>query len=96
VHWPGTSPDFPGQVWCTEVELTPKTAGRTAAIMTEMLNRTADYGDEASQSGAARYARVLYVTAPAARGVVERARGLLPGAAAGRVEVRSLPDGALS
>lgn len=96
VHWPETSPDFAGQVWCVEVELTAKTAARTAGIMTQMLNRAADYGDEPRQVGGLRYARVLYVTAPAAVGVVERARALLPDRVAGRVEVRSLPAGALS
>jgi hypothetical protein len=96
VHWPENSPHFVGQVWCIEVELTAKTAARTAGIMAQMLNRSADYGDEPRQAGELRYARVLYVTAPAALGVVERARALLPAPVAGRVEVRSLPAGALS
>jgi hypothetical protein len=97
VLWPDTSTDFAGEVWCVEAELTPKTAERTAGIMTELLSRSADYGQDerAAAAGGVRYARVLYVCSPAARGVAERARGLLPGPFAGRVEVRSLPEGAL-
>lgn len=30
VMWPDTSPHYPGQTWCVEVELTAKTAARTA------------------------------------------------------------------
>jgi hypothetical protein len=98
VLWPEGAADFGGQVWCVEVELTPKTADRTAAIMTELLTRTADYGDSPSAapvaSGAGlRYARVLYACAPAALGVVTRARASLPDHLAGRVDVRSLPAG---
>lgn len=44
--WPATAASFAGQVWAVEVELTAKTENRTASIMTELLNRTADYGDE--------------------------------------------------
>jgi hypothetical protein len=95
VLWPETSPDFPGEVWCVEVELSAKTAERTAGIMSQMLNRTGDYGEEANAAGPVRYARVVYVCAPAALGVVERARGLLPVDVRGRVEVRALPDGAV-
>jgi hypothetical protein len=95
VHWPDTSPHYPGEVWCAEIELTAKTAERTARIMAEMAVRTTDYGDEGPPGGAARYARVLYVCSPAAQGVAERARELLPAGVAGRVEVRSLPSGAL-
>jgi hypothetical protein len=98
VLWPEGAADFGGQVWCVEVELTPKTADRTAGIMTELLTRTADYGDSASVApvpGAGlRYARVLYACAPAALGVVTRARALLPDHLAGRVDVRSLPGSA--
>jgi hypothetical protein len=96
VLWPETSPHYPGEVWCVEVELTAKTAARTARIMAEMAARATDYGDETAPGGVARYARVLYVCSPAALGVVERARGLLPEPAAARVEVRTLPAGALS
>jgi hypothetical protein len=95
VHWPDTSPHYPGEVWCAEIELTAKTAARAARIMAEMAARTTDYGDEPQAGPVARYARVLYVCSPAARGVVERARELLPEPTAARVEVRSLPEGAL-
>lgn len=96
VLWPETSADFPGEVWCIEAELTPKTAPRTAGIMTDLLYRRSDYGQEPEPRDPDRYARVLYVTSPAARGVAERARAMLPGSIAGRVEIRALPDGALS
>ncbi len=33
----------PGQCWAIEAELTPKPLTRTAAIMTGLLARTADY-----------------------------------------------------
>ena len=96
VMWPDTSPHYPGQAWCVEVELTAKTAARTAGIMTAMLSRDADYGDEPGSGHGLRYARVLYACAPAARGTVERARASLPERAAARVEVRDLPAGAVS
>jgi hypothetical protein len=92
VLWSDGAPDFGGQVWCVEAELTPKTAQRTAAVMAELLTRTRDYGDEAGLGGTAhRYGRVLYACSPAARGTVERARALLPDGMAVRVEIRSLP-----
>lgn len=95
VLWPDTSAEFGGEVWCVEVELTPKTAERTARIMSELLTRVADFGqDEGLAGGGVRYARVVYACSPAARGVAERARGLLGGHLAGRVEVRLLPEGA--
>jgi hypothetical protein len=94
VLWPDASPHYPGQAWCVEVELTAKTAARTAGIMTGLLSRDADYGDEPGTGTGLRYARVLYVCAPAARGTVERARASLPGQVAGRVDVRDLPAGA--
>ena len=93
VLWPDGAPDFGGQVWCVEVELTAKTAQRTAAIMSELLARRSDYGDEGAPGLALRYARVVYACAPAARGVVGRARALLPAEMAARVEIRSLPAG---
>jgi hypothetical protein len=97
VLWPDTSAEFAGQVWCVEAELTPKTAERTAGVMGELLGRTADYGEDerSARPGGLRYARVLYVCSPAAVGVVERARDLLPGPGAARVEVRSVPAGVL-
>jgi hypothetical protein len=96
VLWPDTSPEIAGEAWCVEVELTPKTAERTAGIMGELVSRSSDYGQDerAARPGGLRYARVLYVCSAAAVGVAERARGLLPDAAAARVEVRELPAGA--
>jgi hypothetical protein len=93
VLWPDASPHYPGQTWCIEVELTAKTAARTAAIMTGMLSRDTDYGDEPGTGSGLRYARLRYVCAPAARGTVERARASLPDRVAGRVDVRDLPAG---
>jgi hypothetical protein len=96
VLWPEGAADFAGQAWCVEVEVTAKTAQRTAGIMGELLARSQDYdGTPGRPDGGPRYARVLYVCSPAALGVARRARGLLPGELAGRVEVRSLPEGAL-
>jgi hypothetical protein len=56
IHWPSlpASP-YAGQVWAVEVELTPKPLARTTRIMAGLL------------SGPARYAQVLYLTAPPAR-----------------------------
>lgn len=81
VHWPsdGTSPHA-GQAWAIEVELTPKTAARTGRIMSALLSQ--------------RYARVVYLTAPAARPVVTGAAGRLPDAQRDRVAVRDLPPAA--
>ena len=73
-----------GQVWAVEVELTAKTAARTARIMAGLL------------SGPPRYAQVVYLTSPAARHVVAAAAGNLPPAQAGRVAVRDLPPAALA
>jgi hypothetical protein len=60
------------------VELTPKHAARTAQIMTAL----------AAPGG---YARVLYLTAPAARPAITRAAASLPPNAA-PVTVRDLPE----
>ena len=61
IHWPSSEASpYAGQVWAVEVELTPKPAGRTTRIMTELLSPM-------------RYAQVVYLTAPAARSVVARA-----------------------
>jgi hypothetical protein len=96
IMWPETSPHYAGQVWCAEIELTPKTVARTAGIMAAVLSRDTDYGEEPGVVRGLRYARVLYACAPGARGTVERARASLPPGAAARVEVRDLPPGALS
>jgi hypothetical protein len=78
IHWPSAPPGpRAGQVWAVEVELTPKTAARTARIMAGLL--------------AARYAQVVYLVSPAARPVVTGTAGALPGPQRDRVAVRDLP-----
>ncbi|HVT66395.1 MAG TPA: hypothetical protein VHF26_01505 [Trebonia sp.] len=82
IHWPSAPPGpHAGQVWAVEVELTPKTAARTARIMAGLLARPG-------------YARVVYLTSPAARPVVTVTAGRLHDAQRGRVEVRDLPPSA--
>ena len=97
VHWPDGAPvAFAGECWAIEAELTAKTVARTAAIMTELLTRTGDYGCPAGQArvpGAPpRHARAVYLCSAAARPTVTRARAAL-GDAADRVEIRALPPG---
>jgi len=97
VHWPDGAPvAFAGECWAIEAELTAKTVARTAAIMREILTRTADYGGQAGLArvpGAPpRHARAVYLCSAAARPTVARARATL-GDAAGRVEIRGLPAG---
>ena len=103
VHWPDAGPQpasvgWAGECWAIEAELTRKTIRRTAAIMTEILTRTGDYGCPAAEvrvpGQPPRHARVLYVCSAAARPVALRARGTLGASLAGRVEVRRLPPGA--
>jgi hypothetical protein len=95
VSWPDlpASP-YPGQCWAIEAELTPKPLGRTAAIMAALLARTADYYPGSAPAAGPRYARVVYLTAPAARSVTGRAAATLPPPLAARVTVRDLPPGA--
>jgi hypothetical protein len=97
VHWPDGAPvPWAGECWAIEAELTPKTTGRTVAIMRELLTRTGDYGCPAAEvaaGGPPRHARVIYLCAPAARPTVARAREAL-GAPGTRVEIRLLPPGA--
>ena len=66
--------------------------------MAEILTRTGDYGCPAAEvrvpGSLPRHARVLYVCSAAARPTVVRARDALPGALAGRVEIRGLPASA--
>ncbi len=84
IHWPSlVGSPYGGQVWALEVELTPKPIARTAEIMTEMLTPR-------------RYATVVYLTAPAAQSVVQRAVSSLPAADRSRVAVRDLPATAFS
>jgi hypothetical protein len=79
VHWPSLDGcSYGGQVWAIEAELTPKSAARTARIMGGLLTP-------------ARYAQVVYLTAPAARPVVVRAAGTLAPEDRARVVVRDLP-----
>ena len=84
IHWPSIdgSP-YAGPVWAIEVELTPKPAARTTAIMTGLLSPM-------------RYATVVYLTAPAARPVVLRAAASLPPGQQPRVAVRDLPAAAFT
>jgi len=96
VHWPdGGELSWAGECWAIEAELTRKTVSRTAAIMTEILTRTGDYGCPAAEARvpgrAPRHTRVLYLCAPAARPVVLRARRTLSPGLAARIEVRGLP-----
>ncbi len=56
---------YAGQVWAVEVELTPKSLARTT-------------GSWAALPAPARYAQVIYLTAPPARPVVTRAAAGLP------------------
>jgi len=79
IHWPSLdgSP-YAGQVWAVEVELTPKSAGRTTRIMAGLLSPM-------------QYALVIYLTAARARPVVTRAAGSLPPGERSQVVVRDLP-----
>jgi len=79
IHWPSlpASP-YAGQVWAVEVELTPKPLARTTRIMGGL-------------TGPARYAQVLYLTAPAARLVVTRSAEVIPAGQQARIVIRDLP-----
>jgi hypothetical protein len=96
VSWPDlpASP-YPGECWAIEAELTPKPLARTAAIMTALAARTTDYYPGSAPGAGPRYHRVVYLAAPAARGVTDRAAAALPPPVAARVSVRDLPPGAL-
>ena len=98
IHFPnGRVVPYAGECWAVEAELTRKTVTRTAAIMRELLARTADYGSPAAEAAVPgrppRHARVLYVCSPAARPIVSRAAGTL-GDLAARIEIRELPPSA--
>ena len=85
IWWPSTDTSpYPGQVWAVEVELTAKSLGRTTAIMGGLL------------SGPARYAQVLYLTAPPARPVVTRAAAGIPADRQARIIIRDLPPAAFT
>jgi len=72
---------YAGQVWAIEVELTPKPLARTTRIMGGLLSPL-------------RYAQVIYLTAPPARGVVTRAAATLRAEDQARVVIRELPAAA--
>jgi hypothetical protein len=96
ISWPEVpSSPYAGQCWAIEAELTPKPLARTTAIMTQALTRTADYQPDARPGTGPRYDRVIYLAAPAARSVVDRAADAVPGPLRARLAVRGLPDGAL-
>ena len=96
VSWPDlpASP-YAGQCWAIEAELTPKPLVRTTAIMSGLLARAADYQPGARPGRGPRYDRVIYLTAPAARSIVDRAVATLPAAQRARLVVRDLPLGAV-
>jgi hypothetical protein len=73
----------------------PKPLARTAAIMTGLVNRTADYYPDSPPGPGRRYDRVVYLAATAARGVTERAAASLPPTLRPRVTVRDLTHGAV-
>ena len=81
IHWPSI-PGSPraGEIWCVEVELTPKAAARTQRIMAGLL--------------AQPYAQILYLCAPGALPVVTAARARF-GPERARVVIRELPPQAL-
>ena len=82
IWWPSIAASpYAGQIWAIEIELTPKHAARTAQIM-------------AALTAPAGYARVIYLTAPAARGVVARCAGALPSGLPAEVKVWDLPPAA--
>jgi hypothetical protein len=96
VSWPEvTGSAYAGQCWAIEAELTPKPLARTAAIMSGLLARAADYQPGARPGPGPRYHRVIYLTAPAARSVVDRAAAALPASQRARLTVRDLPPGAV-
>ena len=96
VSWPDLPASaYAGECWAMEAELTPKPLARTAGIMAALLARTTDYHPGSAPAAGPRYARVVYLTAPPARRVTERAAATLPPELAARVTIRGLPPGAL-
>jgi hypothetical protein len=85
IHWPSVQAcPYPGQVWALEVELTPKPAARTARIIGGLL------------ASPARYAQVIYLTAPAARPVVTRSADAVSAGQKARITIRPLPPSAFA
>jgi hypothetical protein len=96
VSWPDLpAGGYAGERWAIEAELTPKPLARTSAIMSGLLTRTAGYQPAAQPGPGPRYQRVVYLAAPAARSVVDRAAAGLPGPLRARLVVRDLPPGAV-
>ena len=96
VSWPDLPASaYAGECWAMEAELTPKPLARTAGIMAALLARTTDYHPGSAPAAGPRYARVVYLAAPPARSVTERAATTLPPELAARVTIRDLPPGAL-
>jgi hypothetical protein len=95
VHWPSLDgAPYAGQIWAIEAELTPKPLARTTGIMRALLTRTSDYGPHGTPSIEPRYARIVYLVAPAAVSIVSRSIGNLPEALQARMTARDLPPGA--
>jgi hypothetical protein len=82
IIWPAV-PDSPspGQTWCVEAELTPKSAGRTTRIMAGLLDGPYDV--------------IVYLCGPPALPVVTTAAGRFPEDQAARIVIRRLPAAAL-
>ena len=59
--------------------------------MAGLLDRRRGYSPAAPAHDRPRYDRAVYLTSPAARSVVHRARASLPSPAQARVTVRDLP-----
>ena len=94
VSWPDVpASPYSGQCWAIEAELTPKPLARTASIMAGLLARAADYYPGSARGTRPRYDRVVYLAAPAARGVTDRAAATLPARLRARITVRDLPPG---
>jgi hypothetical protein len=84
IHWPSIDgTPYAGQVWAVEVELTPKSIGRTTRIMAGLLSPM-------------QYALVIYLTAAQAHPVVTRAAGSLPPGERSQVVIRELPGNAFT
>jgi hypothetical protein len=96
VWWPEVADSgYGGECWAIEAELTPKPLARTAAIMAGLLARTTDYQPTAPPDPGPRYHRLIYLSAPAARSIVDRAATTLPAAQRARLVVRDLPEGSV-
>jgi hypothetical protein len=82
IRWPSAEASggrFGGQLWAIEVELTPKSVGRTEQIIADLLRNPAGY------------AAVVYLVSPTARSVVFRAVEALAPEQRALVSVRPVP-----